>query len=97
MELGSIWPDRLDPVGCALYLQVKRADIVYLSALFEGYDGLGIIKTVDEEHGIVCVLTTAGVLDGCLGLLEGISAEIPWRIVERPTNLDEIFEYSFQC
>ncbi len=85
--------DDLDGVGCALYLEVDRTKIVLLHAIFEGHDGLGIIKTLDERRGLVCVLTTHDMLPNCEACLESLRSVISWRSVVRPDTIENLFTY----
>lgn len=85
--------DRLDGIGAAIYLEVQRDKIVLLHAYVEGHDGLGVVKTLDERRGIVCILTTEDMAADCFSLLESLKVEIPWRLAERPEGLDNIFNY----
>ena len=44
--------------GVLLFLQVAREDIVRFQALFESYEGIGTVRTMDKERAIIAILTT---------------------------------------
>jgi len=35
--------------------RVDRKEISYLRFIFEGYDGIAVIKTIDAQKGIICI------------------------------------------
>lgn len=86
----------VDENTSALVLEVPEARIVLLQSLFESYEGLGIVRTVDWGRGDwspgntdqarVIVLTTPSMLNQCIALLESLQGLIPWRYV---SGLDE--------
>ena len=82
-------PERLDDYGLALYLEVPGTQLVALQACFESYEGLGVVRTLDIRRSLVCILTTPGMLDDCLRLLESQKSEIAWQGTGRPSDLDE--------
>ena len=83
----------VDSETVLLLLEVPRSQIVFLSALIEGYDGLAVSKTIDESRGLVCLITTKDYEPECLRLLDSLKSEMPWRFYEGRFNQDEIFQY----
>lgn len=35
--------------------RVNKKEISYLRFIFEGYDGIAVIKTIDPQKGIICL------------------------------------------
>lgn len=69
-------------------LEVPTSSIVLLQGLFETYEGLGTVRSLDTKNSLLSVITTGSCLNDCLKLLESIKNEIPWRAAEQvPDNL----------
>lgn len=69
----------LDDQTVALYLEVPGPKVVLLQALFESYECIGTVRTIDIKRSLVCILTTRAMLDDCLKLLDTLQEEIPWN------------------
>jgi hypothetical protein len=70
----------LDPQIQAFYLRVPRSHVVLLQAYFELYDGVGTVRTIAGTEPIVCVMTTEGHKEDCIGVLAAIHEEIEWEL-----------------
>jgi hypothetical protein len=57
---------------------------VLFQGLFESYEGVGTVRTVDPQQGIITVLTTPDMLETALAILEHLPEHILWRFA---TNL----------
>jgi hypothetical protein len=75
---------RLDPGTLAFYLRVPRNQVVLIQAYFELYDGVGTVRTFAGNEPVLCVMTTDGMLDDCIGTLMALREEVNWEITERP-------------
>lgn len=67
-----------------LYLQVAPADIALVKFLFESYEGVGIVRTVDRRAAIIVVLVAADFLPTAREILRALQAEIACSEVEPP-------------
>ena len=85
--------EQLDPYTYAIYLEVPGSKVVLLQGLFENYEGLGTVRTLDIRKSLVCILTTSSVKDECLAALNGIKSLVPWREVEKPEEASRILGY----
>ncbi len=65
------------------YLRVDRREICFLRFIFEAYDGIAIITTIDSDSGIV-LLTIA---PGCEDDVEMILLDIKKDIMIERTNV----------
>ncbi len=65
--------------GAIIYLEVPAHTIVKLQALFESYEGMGIVRTMNREKCILSILTTRDMLENVVEILKGLSDEFPWR------------------
>lgn len=69
--------------GPLLY-RVDRREIAYLSALFESYEDLGAIRTVDPVHAVIEVLYTPDMYDDAVALMTALEEEV--ESLERMTG-----------
>jgi len=81
-------PDIIDAGTWAYYLAVPSEKVVLLQALFELYEGLGTVRTLNLRKSLVCVLTTPTVGADCRRALEAIRLLIPWQPVARPEEAE---------
>lgn len=69
----------LDPQVCAFYLRIPRSQVVLLQAYFELYDGVGTVRTITGTEPVVCIMTTEGHKEDCIGILAAIREEVQWE------------------
>lgn len=81
---------QLDPHTFGIYLEVPAAKVVFFQAVFETYEGLGTVRTIDIGRSLVCLVTTDSQLEQCLAALESLKARVPWRFSEQRIDLDFI-------
>jgi hypothetical protein len=74
----------VDPVTIAFYLHVPRSHVILLQAYFELYDGVGTVRTPEDQDRVVCVLTPRDLKDDCIGILEAIRGEVHWEVASPP-------------
>lgn len=53
-----------------LFCQLAPANIDRLNRIFEGYDGLGIVSTLDRQKGLVVVRVTPDTMREACQILE---------------------------
>jgi hypothetical protein len=61
--------------GLFIHLQSKAEYIWYLNGIFEGYDGLAVVRTIDKEKGILELLSTEDQEEDLRILLQHLSEE----------------------
>ena len=86
---------KLDPQTSAVFLHVPAAKLVLLQALFETYEGLGLVRTLDMRRGLISILAAPEMQAGCSALLSSVQAQTGWRNAAAPTALenDLLFGY----
>ena len=67
------------PGTVAIFVQCSRHDIVLFQALFESYEGVGTVRTVDRAQGVISILTVPDMYPTALNVLRSLPAEFPWR------------------
>jgi hypothetical protein len=75
----EIVPDKLDDLTYAIYLEVPGSKVVLLQGLFETYEGVGTVRTIDIRRSLICILTTPEMFLDCASILKNICDKVPWR------------------
>lgn len=57
-------------------LKLKPADIDFLNRVFEGYDGLGMVSTLDRKEGLVGIWVTPDTQEEVRLILENFTREL---------------------
>ena len=58
------------------YYRVDRSEIAYLRFIFEAYDGIAVVKTVDAQKGIILLHIAPGCDDDVEYVLQDLKKEI---------------------
>ncbi|MGA1862648.1 DUF4911 domain-containing protein [Deferribacter thermophilus] len=69
-----------------------KKDIIYLNAIIDSYEGIGIVRTIDKEKGKVVVYSTNGLYKYALEVLDSLKKEgvkIENLVIEESENVDE--------
>ena len=72
-----------------IYLELSPADIAYVKFIFESYEEVGIIRTVDNKKAVIVLLAMADFLDVARKILDSVRKEISLREVPRPTDMKD--------
>ncbi|NLW25553.1 MAG: DUF4911 domain-containing protein [Clostridia bacterium] len=60
----------------AIKLQVKPQDIAFINKIFEGYDGLGTVTTINAQKGLIVVHVTPETKKEVMEILRNFPKEI---------------------
>ena len=58
------------------YYRINRRDISFFRFIFEAYDGIAVVSTVDPVQGIISVTSPPGCLPETEAVIQGLKAEI---------------------
>ena len=58
------------------YYRVDRREIAFLRFIFEAYDGIALVKTVDAQKGIIVLYIAPGCEDDVESVLQDLNNEI---------------------
>ena len=83
--------DHSDPSTSVVYLELPPAKVVVFQAAIEICEGLGTIRTIDSQRGIISIYCTPSSLSDLEMVLDGLSPIIPWTQVEPLISANEIF------
>lgn len=74
----------MDSSVIPIYLRLAPADIAFVKFLFESYEGVGIVRTIDRHAAVIVVLAVPDFLDTARAILESLQAAIPCTEVDPP-------------
>ena len=60
-------------------VEVDKKDIAYIVSIFEGYDDLAVVRTLDPALGLIELMISPDLLEDVRQLTEALSKEIPFR------------------
>lgn len=72
-------PIELDANTVILYLKVAGSQVVMFQAIFETYEGIGTVRTIDIRSSLISIITPKDQVSDCQRLLASIRKEIPWE------------------
>lgn len=72
-----------------IYLELSPADIAYVKFIFESYEEVGIIRTVEREKAVVVLLAMTDFLDVARNILESIKKDVRLREIPRPAEMKD--------
>ena len=62
-------------------VEVDKKDIAYIVSIFEGYDDLAVVRTLDPSRGLIELMISPDFLEDARQLTEALSKEIPFQII----------------
>jgi hypothetical protein len=68
-----------------IYLEILPEHIAYVKFIFESYEEVGMIRTVDRSKAIIVLLAMNDFLDTARNILNSIQRDVPLREIPRPT------------
>ena len=71
---------------CDIYLEIRPEDIAYVKFIFESYESVGIIRTVDRKKSIIVLLAVDDFLEVARAILASLKNEIPLVEIPRPDD-----------
>ena len=76
---------RLEPI----FLHVAPGDIALVKFLFESYEGVGVVRTMDRHAAVIVVLVSGDFLDVARGILTSLHETIAIEEIPPPANAGE--------
>ena len=74
-----------------IYLEIAPEDIAYIKFIFESYEEVGLIRTVERKKAIIVLLAMEDFLETAREILDSIKKDI--SIVEIPKPADMIDDW----
>ena len=63
-------------------IEVDKKDIAYIVSIFEGYETLAVVRTLDSSRGIIELMISPDYLEDTRQLVQALSEEIPFRLLD---------------
>jgi len=67
-----------------LFIEVAPRDIALLKFLFESYEGVAVVRTLDRHEAVIVALVSADFIDVARGMLDSLRGGIDFREIPRP-------------
>jgi hypothetical protein len=75
-----------------IYLETPPEHIAYMKFIFESYEEVGIIRTVDRQKSVVVLLAMPEFIDAARAILDSIKNDVPLREIPKPPDaIDDWF------
>ena len=72
-----------------IYLEVPPEHIAYVKFIFESYEEIGIIRTVERHKAIIVLLAMPDFVDIARDILQSIKQDVPLREIPRPADTQD--------
>ena len=72
-----------------VYVRLRPEDIAYLKFVFESYETVGFLRTVDPKAATLVVFLVPDFAEVGLGILDSVSREIEIERIGRPADLGD--------
>ncbi len=59
--------------------EVDKKDIAYIVSVFEAYENLAVVRTLDPSRGLIELMISPDYLDDTQRLIDHLAEEIPLR------------------
>jgi len=73
----------------AVYVRLAPADIAYLKFIFESYETVGFLRTIDPRAATLVVYLVPDFAETGYAILEAVGREIPLERIAEPPDLGD--------
>jgi hypothetical protein len=87
--------DVATPGATAIFIEVAPADIALLKFIFESYEGLAVVRTLDRHEAIIVVLVSLDFETDFRALLDSLRAGIEFREIPPPPGAESDWLMSY--
>ena len=72
-----------------IYVRIRPQDIAYLKFIFESYETVGFLRTVDPREATLAVFLVPDFADVGMKILDAVSREIALERIDPPADLGD--------
>jgi len=72
-----------------IFLEVSPEDIAYVKFIFESYEGVGIVRTVDQKKSIIDILVVDDFQETARCIVLSLNHEVKVKEVPRPRGIGD--------
>jgi hypothetical protein len=70
-----------------IYMETPPQHIAYIKFIFESYEEIGIIRTVDRNKAVIVLLAVPDYVEVARQLVASLMKEVPLMEIPRPADL----------
>ena len=70
-----------------IYLEIPPEHIAYIKFIFESYEEVGIVRTVERKKAIIVLLAMRDFVDTARRILASLRQDIPFAEIARPADM----------
>jgi Domain of unknown function (DUF4911) len=72
-----------------VYLEIPPEQIAFVKFIFESYEEVGIIRTLDRKKAVIVLLAMNDFLGTARAILDSIKDTVPLREIPRPLDMND--------
>jgi hypothetical protein len=72
-----------------IYLELPSEQIAYVKFIFESYEDVGIVRTLDRKKAIIVLLAMDDFQETAYAIVAALEKEIPLRQISRPPSIND--------
>ena len=72
-----------------IYLEIAPEHIAYVKFIFESYEEIGIIRTVDRKKAIIVLLAMTDFVDTAHKIIDSLKQDMPLAEIPRPAHMTD--------
>jgi hypothetical protein len=72
-----------------IYLEIPPAHIAYIKFIFESYEEVGLIRTVERKKAVIVLLAMHDFLETARAVLASLKRDIPFAEIPRPADMTD--------
>jgi hypothetical protein len=72
-----------------VYLEIPPEQIAFVKFIFESYEEVGIIRTLDRKKAVIVLLAMNDFLGTARAILDSIKDTVPLREISRPLDMKD--------
>jgi hypothetical protein len=69
-----------------IYLETPPQHIAYVKFIFESYEEVGIVRTLDRKRAVIVLLAMRDFVDNARAILESLQQDIPLQEIPPPAG-----------
>ena len=72
-----------------IYLEMCPSDIAYIKFIFESYEEVGIIRTIDRKKAIIVLLAVSDFIEVARAIVKSLQQEVTLIEIPPPPDLSD--------
>jgi hypothetical protein len=72
-----------------IYLEIPPAHIAYIKFIFESYEEVGLIRTVERKKAVIVLLAMHDFLETARAVLTSLKRDIPFAEIPRSADMTD--------